>query len=287
MSSQFRKSDKKIRGEQHRMDDSIFYQPFPLPELEQADPFILLHHWGPNDYSDGKKPMEFGAHPHRGFEPVTFVFEGEVFHRDSLGNESIIHSGGVQWMTAGKGIVHSEGPTPDYQQRGGTVELIQVWINLPRALKMTEPNYQGLQKDAIPQIQMDGEAGRLQVVSGQWLGTKGAVESISGIRSAVLRAEKAVDQELEVPERHAAVVYVLNGAVVINEEQATGHEVVTFKAGPGHLHIKTEPETRLLLLSGEPLHEPVVQQGPFVMNTRGEILQAMQDFQSGKMGVLE
>ena len=279
---------KKVLGAtKHQMEDSIFYQPLPLPQLEMLDPFLLLHHWGPNTYTDDLQPMNFDAHPHKGFVPVTFVFQGEVFHRDSLGNNSLIKSGGVQWMHSGKGIVHAEGPTREFQEQGGTVELIQLWINLPSSLKESEPNYQGFQKEDIPTIEYDDGKVSLNLISGEHDDKTGPVDSVTGIKSATISMQSGSTFTLEVDSERTPLLYVLNGSVTANGETATDHDLVVFDDDGSEINLNANDDSQILFVTAEPLNEPVVQQGPFVMNTKKDIYYAMQDYQSGKMGTLE
>lgn len=275
-----------VKASKHRMGDSIYYQPLPGPELEMLDPFLLLHHWGPNTYSKGIQPMNFDAHPHKGFVPVTFVFQGEVFHRDSLGNNSLITSGGIQWMHSGKGIVHSEGPTREFQEQGGTVELIQLWINLPAKLKESDPEYQGFQKIDIPTIQYDNGQVLVNIVSGDWEEVEGPVDSVTRIQSATITMHAGSSFSTEADVNRTPLLYVLDGTVQINGKYTGTHDLVVFEPQGSEITFKAESDTNLLFVTGEPINEPVVQQGPFVMNTKKEIYYAMQEFQSGKMGAL-
>lgn len=276
-----------ISAQKHRMEDSIFYQPLPLPQLEMLDPFLLLHHWGPNTYTDDMQPMNFEAHPHKGFVPVTFVLQGEVFHRDSLGNNSLIKSGGVQWMHSGKGIVHAEGPTQEFQEQGGTVELIQLWINLPSSLKESEPNYQGFQKENIPTLQYDEGEISFNLISGQHDGKTGAVDSVTNIESATISMQSGSSFSLKAESSRTPLLYVLNGSLSINGTTASAHDLIVFEDEGSEIDLKAAEDTQFLFVTGKPMNEPVVQQGPFVMNTKKDIYYAMQDYQSGKMGVLE
>lgn len=276
-----------VSATKHRMEDSIFYQPLPLPQLEMLDPFLLLHHWGPNTYTDDMQPMNFDAHPHKGFVPVTFVFQGEVFHRDSLGNNSLIKGGGVQWMHSGKGIVHAEGPTREFQDQGGTVELIQLWINLPSSLKESDPSYQGFQKDDIPQLEYDQGKVSFNLISGEHEDKIGPVDSVTGITSATISMQADSTFSVEVGSSRTPLLYIPNGTVSVNGEMASKHDLVVFEEDGSEINLKTSDGSQLLLVSGEPLNEPVVQQGPFVMNTKKDIYYAMQDYQSGKMGRLQ
>lgn len=278
---------KIVTGQQSQMGASVFYQPLPVPGLDSVDPFLLLHHWGPNTYNSGEDVMNFDAHPHCGFEPVTFVFEGEVFHRDSTGEHSVIRDGGIQWMTAGKGIVHAEGPSEQFKKDPGTLEMIQLWINLPKKFKGVEPRYQGLQKSEIPS--QHSEDGRVTVhaFSGLWNGIEGPVESITGIRSLTMKLEKGGELTLKAKPERASMIYILRGKLSINGSTAETHQLITFEHDGDELELKAGESTVLLYVEGDPINEPVVQHGPFVMNTQQEIYQAMRDYQEGKMGVLD
>src|SRR5581483_7335900 len=196
-----------------KMDSETIYQPFPSHALRQVDPFILLHHWGPYTFPKNNSAFSVGAHPHRGFEPVTFIFNGEVHHRDSMGNDSIIKEGGVQWMTAGSGIMHSEMASDDFHQNGGKFEIIQVWMNLPKNLKMTKPSYQGMQKNDIPTITEDNGKVKVNVASGSVKGTKGPVKSITGIEAYTIYMEAGGKTSFEIDENKNVMFYLLEGAV--------------------------------------------------------------------------
>lgn len=283
----YRTVKQVVKGQKHRMGDSIFYQPLPVPKLDSLDPFILLHHWGPNTYTNDMQPLNFDAHPHKGFVPVTFVFEGEVFHRDSLGNNSLIASGGVQWMHSGRGIVHAEGPTQEFQEQGGTVELIQLWINLPAGQKDTDPQYQGFQKEDIPTVYSDKEQVSIHPVSGTWYNATGPVDSVTGIESATITMQSGSSFSKEVDKNRTPLLYVLKGDLKINGEPANDHDLIVFEDDGSTIEIESESDATILFVTGEPIKEPVVQQGPFVMNTKKEIYYAMQEYQSGQMGSLK
>jgi quercetin 2,3-dioxygenase len=257
-------------------------QPLPGHEVDYLDPFVLLHHAGPQDVIAGAEEHRIEPHPHRGFAPVTFVFEGAVLHRDSLGNESIVRSGEVQWINAARGIVHSEGPAPELGRDGGRLELIQLWVNVPQSTKMIEPSYQELSSDRLPEVSLDGV--RLRIVSGTAFGVTGPAITQSPVTSVMAWMEQGSSVTWNVDDPTAAV-YVLGGSVLIGGQGTTvGHLAVL---GEGtEVTITAEENSRLLLLAGKPLQEPIVTGGPFVMNTRLEVYQAFMDYQNGLMGTL-
>ena len=262
-------------------------QPLPHQRINNIDPFLLLHHAGPTPYFAGSRPSAEGVppHPHRGFEPVTFVYKGGVHHRDSRGNYSVIGEGGVQWMTAGMGIIHSERPPAELTENGGDQEIIKLWVNLPAAHKMVQPRYQGFSKEEIPVIE-SGNGATLQVVAGQLDTVKGPVQTYIPVTALNGSFEAGSSINISLPDDQVALAYVLDGDVTVNGEHAvTGHEMVEFD-GMGDIRIEAESAARVLIVSGTPIGEPVVSSGPFVMNTHTEIMEAMRDAQMGKMGVL-
>lgn len=280
-----RKVDRIILAPEVLMGKTPLRQPLPYSDIDQIDPFLLLHHMGPELQKPGHPGvLEVGAHPHRGFEPVTFVFEGEVHHRDSRGNDSKIKAGGVQWMTAGMGIVHSEMASQEFIQSGGPLEIIQLWINLPSKLKMIQPRYQGYQKEDIPTIEDNGIA--INVISGSYNDIKGPVESITDITAYTINHKDKGETEITVPPSNHILLYQLNGRSKINGVETGDHKMVSFKGDGEHIKIEGVVPGKILLVHGAPLHEKVVQHGPFVMNDQTEILRAMRDYQMGKMGVL-
>lgn len=270
-----------------QMGNDHIYQPFPSHALRQVDPFILLHHWGPYNFPPDNDALSLGAHPHRGFEPVTFIFEGEVHHRDSMGNDSIIKKGGVQWMTAGSGVLHSEMGTEHFHKHGGKFEIIQVWMNLPKNLKMTTPSYQGFQSDSIPFVMQDNEKVKVNVFSGRIGNAEGPIKSITDNDAYTIYMKEGGKTFLEIDEKKNAMLYLLDGSIIVNGKKVeNGRNAITFtKEGTG-IEIEATSESKMLLLAGEPLREPVAQYGPFVMNTQEELQEAFDDFYKGKMGVL-
>ncbi|MBO9637574.1 MAG: pirin family protein [Siphonobacter aquaeclarae] len=272
-----------VRPQGRPLGPLTMYQPLPENGLDQIDPFLLLHHHGPQTFPAHNTGLPFGPHPHRGFETVTFIYEGDVQHRDSNGYESTIRGGGVQWMTAGSGLVHSETSSADFRRDGGPVELIQLWINLPARLKMTPPDYRGLQEDDIP-IAAEGGAS-LAVVSGTWSGVAGPVASSTQL--ATLTLAPAGGYTREIPAGKSILFYVLNGSATVNGQAVQGRALVVFGEEGGTIEIRSDSGARILWGIADPIREPVVAHGPFVMNTGDEIRQAIADYQSGKMGFLE
>jgi len=262
-------------------------QPFPTQNVQQFDPFLLLHH------ADVKVPTHIepdhagvGPHPHRGFSPVTFIFKGGVHHRDSRGNDSVIYAGGAQWMNAGRGVIHSERPPKDIHDIGGRQEIIQLWINSPASRKMDLPAYFPAAAEDVPAKVMDDNI-ELRVFSGELLGLKGIIPATSEVNAATISMQKANKIEIPIPSTHNTFIYLLDGKITIDGYGLVeGMHAVLFKQdGEGIAFQALEP-TRILVMSGLPLDEKVVSHGPFVMTTQTEILEAMRDYQMGKMGVL-
>lgn len=262
-------------------------QPLPSAKFPRIDPFLLLHHYGPYEISKDHNPFDLGPHPHRGFEPITFIIQGNQLHRDSLGNVQEITDGGVQWITAGKGILHAEGPTKEFVVKGGKLEGIQLWLNLPASKKMMEPNYQ--QANITTMQTVVGEQSVLTVVAGEQKGVKGVITTQTPVNAFWLDLEANGQMEVLIPNTHLSTAYLIKGAVLVNNNdllEETNHRMVTFKQNGDGFLIKAQTKAKLLILSGEPLNEPVVMEGPFVMNSRLETYQAFVDYQNGLMGSL-
>lgn len=263
-------------------------QSIPSVSVPNANPFLLLHHYGPYSISKQSNPFDLGAHPHRGFEPITFLIEGEQKHRDSLGNIKTIKSGGVQWITSGKGILHAEGPTPEFVEEGGVLEGIQLWLNLPRRKKMMEPNYQQADIEQMESIKF--EKGSVTVVAGEQKGKKGVIKTQTPVNAFWVDLEIGGEAEIEIPKNQDALVYLIKGAVDVNNTQELVYgetAMSTFNNDGDGFVLKAIQKSKLLVLSGEPIDEPVVMEGPFVMNSRRETMQAFMDFQNGLMGRLD
>ena len=268
------------------MGEHQMYQPLPVQELEALDPFLLLHHHGPHEFQPYNQGLPFGPHPHRGFETLTLIYSGSVEHADSQGFRSVINPGGIQWMTAGRGIVHSENMPAEMREKGGELEIIQLWMNLPKRLKMTPPAYQGFQKEDIPVVEsLDGLI-KTQVISGSHQAVKGVANSLTHLTVLNVTAQKGGNESFELREGQQVLFYVLKGEVLVNGKLAIDHQLIDFKPGGRIIEIEAQEDTRFVLASGEAINEPVVAQGPFVMNSTTEILQAMRDYQMGKMGMM-
>ncbi|MCH4564764.1 pirin family protein [Halomonas sp. EGI 63088] len=254
---------------------------------DHLSPFLLLDHAGPHDFAPAQRPRGVGAHPHRGFETVTLVYRGELEHRDSSGGGGRIGEGDVQWMTAGAGIVHEEFHSPAFTERGGSLEMVQLWVNLPAEHKSAPAAYQTLLDAEIPRVSLPGRAGELRVIAGEYRGHRGPARTFTPIDVWDLRLQAGGEVSLAVPEGHTSLLVVLEGTVQVNDDAVVRDEaVVAFERRGDALRLEANNDARLLLLGGEPLDEPVVGHGPFVMNSAEEIHQALADFQQGKFGNL-
>ncbi|QAZ40614.1 quercetin 2,3-dioxygenase [Methylibium sp. Pch-M] len=253
---------------------------------EPMSPFLLLDHAGPVEFEPTTRRLGVGRHPHRGFETVTIVYAGEVEHRDSTGAGGSIGPGDVQWMTAGRGIVHEEFHGRDYARRGGPFEMLQLWVNLPAKDKRVAPAYQGITAAQIPHVELPDAAGTVRVIAGELQGVVGPARSFSPINLWDLRLVAGRPVRLSVPAGHTTALFVLKGALRVDgSDTVVGEaELAVLEREGDTLQIEAVADATLLLLGGEPLNEPVVGQGPFVMNTPAEIRQAFLDYQSGQFG---
>lgn len=267
---------------------------FPVRSLFSYDdsaaemsPFLLLDYAAPKVFGPSSHQRGVGEHPHRGFETVTIAYQGEIEHRDSTGAGGKIGPGDVQWMTAASGIVHEEKHGEEFARKGGTLEMVQLWVNLPARSKMAAPGYQDIASGRIPTVELPGSAGTARVIAGELLGAKGPARTFTPINVWDLRVKAGESVELSVPEGHTTALVVLRGDVVLNGATAAGEaQLVRFDRHGDKVAIEATTEASLLLLAGEPIDEPVVGYGPFVMNTDAEIRQAFADYQKGAMGHL-
>jgi redox-sensitive bicupin YhaK (pirin superfamily) len=251
------------------------------------DPFLLLDHLGPTRLAPGEA-RGFPPHPHRGFETVTYLLDGEMEHRDSWGNHGTLRPGDVQWMTAGSGLVHSELPGETLLREGGTLHGFQLWVNLPKKDKMTAPRYQDTPAKSIPVVRNEEATVTARVVAGETLGTKGVIETRIPILYLHLTLEPGARFEQEIPKTHNAFAYVIEGMGEFNDVAVREDEVVLFDRGGEGVRLANSGAGRLslLLIAGEPIGQPVARYGPFVMNSKEELVQAVDDYQQGRMGVL-
>lgn len=250
---------------------------------QHISPFLLLDYAGPHYFEPTTERRGVGQHPHRGFETVTIVYDGQVEHRDSAGNGGIIHPGDVQWMTAAGGILHEEYHAPAFAKTGGPFRMIQLWINLPAKDKMAPGGYQGILSVDIPIVELPDGAGKARVIAGELLGAKGPAKTFSPVNVWDLRLGRDADVTLNPPEGHTAMLVVLTGHVTVNGGQAAGEaEMLLLSRDGSDVSIHADGDATLLVLTGAPLDEPIVGHGPFVMNTEAEIRQAFDDFKSGR-----
>ncbi|HEX6957378.1 MAG TPA: pirin family protein [Ferrovibrio sp.] len=260
-------------------------RPLPGPGIAHVGPFLFLNHHGPQVYPPHNRGLPFGPHPHRGFETVTFILEGELAHRDTAGHESIIRRGGVQWMTAGRGLIHAELSPEDFKRQGGALEILQLWVNLPAKLKMTAPRYIGLQADAIPVLPGEDGKARLQLIAGEWHGKHGPVPSLTGVFMAVIEAKAGAHLAFAGLEGRSIFLYVVRGAIRVGGQEAGGFDLVELSETGDALGIDASADSVLLFGHADPIDEPIVAHGPFVMNTWPEIEQAIRDYQAGRFEV--
>lgn len=258
------------------------------PIWENVDPFLMLDYAGPAHFTPSSERRGVGEHPHRGFETVTLLYQGEVEHRDSAGNHGIIGPGDIQWMTAAAGIVHEEMHSHQFTRQGGVFQLVQLWVNLPRIYKMTGPRYQEIRATTIPTIALAGDSGLLRVVAGLINGITGIAQTFSPIELFDLRLKGGSKTEIIWPQNHNAALFVLSGEIEIEGDSRRAREADLAILSPSEsaLRISANTDSLVLGLGGSPIREPIAAQGPFVMNTQAELVQAVRDYQSGKMGRL-
>jgi quercetin 2,3-dioxygenase len=265
-------------------DEDVVRQPLPHMDFRFANPFIVIHHSGPVTYKPGQQ-ARIHPHPHRGFSPYTFMLQGEGFHRDNAGNDEVIKAGGVQWMFAGRGILHSEGPTEELLQQGGVQELIQLWINAPRVNKQDKPFYQAATADQLPRV-IDGEGVQFRLASGDYNGHTGPIQNFTPVISMIGEIGAGREIELKATPDYWTLLYVAKGKVVVNDQPVHMHHLVVFDKAEGEIIVSANEDAQLLFLSAEPIDEPVAAKDNYVMNTNEEIEQAMSDYKNGLFGTL-
>jgi redox-sensitive bicupin YhaK (pirin superfamily) len=265
---------------------------FPVRSLfsyggeNEFDPFLLLDYAGPHNFASDEAKRGIGEHPHRGFETVTILYQGELEHRDSSGGHGTIGPGDVQWMTAASGIVHEEFHSRGFAKSGGTLEMIQLWVNLPAQNKQSPPKYQDLRDEQFPKVALPGNVGTARVIAGEFMGATGPASTFTPINVWDVHLAHQVKSELHVPEGHTLLLVIQSGSVTVNDTLVKTAELVHFARTGSVVMLEAQLASRLLILSGEPLGEPIVGHGPFVMNTRDEIHQAIHDYRAGLMGHL-
>jgi redox-sensitive bicupin YhaK (pirin superfamily) len=271
----------------HRDDiqDLATRRPLPGPDLPDLNPFLFLNHHGPQVYAPHNGGLPFGPHPHRGFETVTFVLEGSLAHSDTGGHESIIDAGGVQWMTAGSGLVHAELSPQSFMERGGKLEILQLWLNLPAKLKMTAPRYVGVQDDDIPSIPTQDGTGRIQLVSGEWPGFRGPIQSLTNTFMSVVRLVSGGRVKFAGVAGRRVFLYVVRGSIAIEGERVAQFNLAELHDDGDVVELEANDNAVILFGHADPMQEPIAARGPFVMNTQAELDQAFADFRAGKFNV--
>jgi len=262
---------------------------FPNNGLSQqrVSPFLMMdfnaeYDFGPSDHLRG-----VDVHPHKGFETVTIAYKGSVAHHDSTGNSGVINPGDVQWMTAGAGILHKEYHEQEFSKKGGPFEMVQLWVNLPAKNKLTPPKYQAITAADMGKVTLGDNGGFVNVIAGSFNRQKGPATTFTPVNMFDIRLNAGKTVSTEIPAAHNTVILVISGAVTVNGKKALLHDLMLFENTGEEINIAADEDSVLLLLSGEPINEPIAQYGPFVMNTHSELQQAFQEFQSGKFGVLE
>jgi quercetin 2,3-dioxygenase len=279
------RSIKKIHNASYSpIADLITYSPMPSQTLDQIDPFIFLNHHGYQEYPPNNSGLPFGPHPHRGMETVTFIIEGDIMHTDSAGHQSVIEAGGVQWMTAGRGLIHAEVSSDRFRKEGGKLEILQLWLNLPAKHKMTEPRYTGLQANEIPEVSVS-ESVKVKVIAGDWSGEKGPINSLGGVSIVTIFMKPDGKLTVSVSPEENIFFYVVRGKLQVNNELAKKRQLVEFENSGDVIDLAAAEESIIIFGHAKPLNEPVVAQGPFVMNTEEEIRQAYEDYRAGKFGL--
>ena len=259
---------------------------FSYDEGNAFDPFLLLDYAGPYEFAPADTTRGVGEHPHRGFETVTIVYQGELEHRDSSGSHGSIGPGDVQWMTAASGVVHEEFHSKLFSKEGGTLEMVQLWVNLPANMKMSPPRYQGILDSQIPVISLPDDAGTARIIAGELQGTRGPAKTFTPINVWDLQLKAGGTAVLNILSTFTSLLVVQTGEVQINDCQVKAAELISFDRKGDFIQMAAKSPSRILVLSGEPIGEPVAGQGPFVMNTPEQIREAIQDYKAGRMGHL-
>jgi hypothetical protein len=292
VSAQPRRVDRVVASpRRHWVGDGFHVSGFfnAIPDAQRKlSPFLLLDYGAPETFPPTTNTRRgVGPHPHRGFETVTIAFQGSVAHHDSTGKGGVIGPGDVQWMTAASGILHREYHEESFARRGGTMQMAQIWVNLPRAHKMDLPGYQTITADQIGVAELPDGAGAVRVIAGEYRGVRGPAKTFTPVTMLDIRLGEKGRAEFDVPGRENAALLVMKGEITVGGETASENEFVVFANAGERVAVEAKSDAHLLLLAGEPIEEPIVSYGPFVMNTDGEIRQAMRDFQAGKFGELE
>jgi redox-sensitive bicupin YhaK (pirin superfamily) len=272
------------RAKQITPEETVI-QPLPHKDFRFANPFIVIHHIGPEQIAAGSV-MRIHPHPHRGFSPVSFMIQGEGYHKDNAGHSGTISAGGIQWMFAGKGLLHSEGPTKELLAKGGVQEMIQIWVNVPKAHKWDEPYYQNAAAEQLPFV-LEQEGVQLRLASGTYEGKSSPMKSFTPVTAIIGTITKGKQVEIAAVPGYQALLYVYRGTVTVNGVTASMHQLYVFEKEESGISITAAEDAGILFLSAEPIDEPVAAKDNFVMNTTEEVEQAMQDYKNGVFGTLE
>lgn len=280
-----KKIDHVLPGREKKITETeTVRQSLPHKDFRFASPFIVVHHSGPEQIAPGST-ARIHPHPHRGFAPYTFMLQGEGYHRDNAGNDEIIKAGGVQWMFAGKGLLHSEGPTKEMLERGGVMELIQLWINVPAAEKMGKPFYQAASAEELPHV-LHGNGTDFRLASGDYAGKTGPIKNFTPIISMIGEVEAGAEVQFDATPGYWTLMYVVKGEVEVNGLTVSAYHLIVFNKEGSEIRVKANTSAQLLYLSAEPIEEPVAAKDNFVMNTAEEIEQAFADYKNGLFGKL-
>lgn len=264
-----------------------FIPSYPRMDMKRMDPFIMLDYNSKHNFPPSEHPKGVGVHPHRGFETVTIAYQGKVEHHDSAGGGGIIGQGDVQWMTAASGVLHKEYHETEWSKTGGIFQMVQLWVNLPAKDKMSPPKYQSIVNSEMAKVELPENAGHIEVIAGEFNGIKGSASTFSPLHIFNARLNKGGKAHFELPSTFNTVLLVIEGAITVNNSESIATDHLALMANDGEsFHIEATENAVVLLLSGEPLNEPIASHGPFVMNTQQELVEAFNDFNAGKFGYL-
>lgn len=255
--------------------------------MRRMSPFIMMDYNALIQFPPSDVPKGVGVHPHRGFETVTIAYKGKIAHHDSSGGGGVISEGDVQWMTAASGVLHKEYHEEAWSKKGGDFQMVQLWVNLPAKHKMSVPKYQAIPNVSIPKIKLPNELVEIEIIAGELNGTIGAASTFSPVHLFNVRMKAGASYAFDLPETFNTAILMLEGKALINGEKANANQFVLFKNKGRQINVEASLDAKMLVLSGEPIHEPIAHYGPFVMNTQAEIMEAIDDFNSGKFGFLE
>jgi hypothetical protein len=255
--------------------------------MRRMSPFIMMDYNALIQFPPSDVPKGVGVHPHRGFETVTIAYKGKIAHHDSSGGGGVISEGDVQWMTAASGVLHKEYHEEAWSKKGGDFQMVQLWVNLPAKHKMSPPKYQAIPNASIPKIKLPNECGEIEIIAGELNGNTGAASTFTSVHLYNIRLKAGGKFNFSLPASYNSAILILEGSAMINGESASANQFLLFKNEGEEINVETSTDSILLVLSGEPIHEPIAHYGPFVMNTQAEIMEAIDDFNSGKFGFLE